>query len=300
MNQADMPLQYMKRTREYYLALGYGTPYQWAQFDDVPFSKTAKPLTDATVALVTTAARYQPEKGDQGPHAPYNAAAKFYEVYAASTANMPDLRISHVAIDRDHTTAKDIGSYFPLLALKKAEEAGQIGKIAPPFYGLPTNRSVKTTTTVDGPALLSMCRADGIDAAVLIPNCPVCHQSVSIAARLLEEAGIATVIMGCALDIVEHVGVPRFLFSDFPLGNSAGRPDDPVSQIQTMSLALELLEDATAPRTTRTSPLKWNGAAHWKDDYSNASKLTAEEIVRRKHAFDAGKDTAKTLRSKPT
>ncbi len=32
--------------------------------------------------------------------------------------------------------------------------------------------------------------------------------------------------MGCAKDIVEYVGVPRFLFSDFPLGNPAGKPHD--------------------------------------------------------------------------
>jgi len=58
----------------------------------------------------------------------------------------------------------------------------------------------------------------------------VCHQTVSLAARHLEANGISTVIMGCAKDIVEHCGVPRFLFSDFPLGNSAGRPFDVESQ----------------------------------------------------------------------
>ena len=55
----------------------------------------------------------------------------------------------------------------------------------------------------------------------------MCHQTVSLAARHLEENGIATVVMGCAKDIVEYCGVPRFLFSDFPLGNAAGRPTDP-------------------------------------------------------------------------
>src|SRR5438067_1047541 len=55
--------------------------------------------------------------------------------------------------------------------------------------------------------------------------------------------------MGCAKDIVEHVGVPRFLFSDFPLGNPAGRPNDPQSQAFTLELALRVLEAAPAPRT---------------------------------------------------
>lgn len=292
-----MPLQYMKRTRDYYLALGYGTPYAWAQFDDVPFSTLAKPLAQSTVALVTTAAPFHPDKGDQRPGAPYNADAKFYEVYTASTATMPDLRISHVAIDRDHTTAEDMGSYFPLVALRKAADADKIGQISKHFYGLPTNRSVKTTTQIDAPAVLTKCLEDGVDAAILIPNCPVCHQSVSITARILEEAGIATVIMGCAKDIVEHVGVPRLVFSDFPLGNSAGRPNDTASQEVTMTLALDLLSKATCPRATRNSDLEWLGSPNWKDDYSNADKLSPEEITRWKQAFDAAKDTAKNLRA---
>ncbi len=65
---------------------------------------------------------------------------------------------------------------------------------------------------------------------MLVPNCPVCHQTVSLVARHLEANGIPTVVMGCAKDIVEHAAVPRFLFSDFPLGNSAGKPHDEASQ----------------------------------------------------------------------
>lgn len=295
MSKTDKPIAYMQRTHDYYLALGYGAPYVWASFADVPFTPLAKPLAECTLALVSTAAPYQPDKGDQGPGAPYNAAAKFYEIYAQPTAGTPDLRISHIAIDRDHTTAEDPASYFPLATMKDAVAAGRIGKLADRFFGLPTNRSQRTTIEVDAPALLALCRENGVDAAVLVPNCPVCHQSVSIAARQLEEAGIATVIMGCAKDIVAHVGVPRFLFSDFPLGNAAGRPNDPASQAATLAMALDLLETAQLPRTTRQSPLKWNGAADWKDDYSNPAKLTAVEIARRKRAFEEGKATAKQV-----
>jgi hypothetical protein len=138
--------------------------------------------------------------------------------------------------------------------------------------------------------------ADGVDAALLVPNCPVCHQTVSLAARLLEENGIATIVMGCAKDIVEYVGVPRFLFSDFPLGNSAGRPKDPESQVFTLNLALSVLESAPAPRTTVQSPLRWNTDPAWKLDYCNIERLTPEEIVRRRTEFDKGKTQAKTAR----
>ena len=169
--------------------------------------------------------------------------------------------------------------------------------MAPRFHGLPTNRSHRTTLEVDCPEVVARCRADGVDAALLVPNCPVCHQSVSLAARLLEAAGIATVVMGCAKDIVEYVGVPRLAFSDFPLGNAAGKPRDPASQAATLDLALALLEAAPAPRTTVQSPLVWDAASpDWKLDYSNIARLSPDEIARRRAEFDRGKAVAKAVR----
>jgi hypothetical protein len=122
---------------------------------------------------------------------------------------------------------------------------------------------------------------------------------VSLAARQLEENGIATVIMGCAKDIVEYCGVPRYLFSDFPLGNAAGRPKDAESQAFTLELALRVLESAPAPRTTVQSPLRWSADPSWKLDYSNIERLSPEEIQRRRQEFDRQKEIAKTIRDRP-
>jgi hypothetical protein len=292
----DVPISYLERIRTYYEALGYGAPYQWAHYVDVPFHPLRKPLAQSHVAIITTAAPYQPDKGDQGPRAPYNAAAKFYTVYSGDAARDHDLRISHVAIDRDHTTAEDLATYFPLAGLRQSAACGRIGSVAPRFHGLPTNRSHRVTLEVDCPEIVARCQEDGVDAAILVPNCPVCHQSVSLAARVLEGNGISTVIMGCAKDIVEYVGVPRLLFSDFPLGNAAGRPGDRASQAFTLDLALRLLESAPAARTTVQSPLAWSSALAWKRDYCNIARLSPEEIGRRRAEFDKQKAVARALR----
>jgi len=294
----DVPIPYLPRIREYYQALGYGAPYEWAHYADVPFYRLTKPLSECRIALVTTAAPYQPDKGDQGPGAPYNAKAKFYTVYSGDTAREHDLRISHIAIDRKHTTAEDSATFFPLTALRQSAASGRIGYVASRFHGAPTNRSHRVTLEVDGPEIVARCKADGVDAALLVPNCPVCHQTVSLTARLLEENAISTVVMGCAKDIVEYVGVPRFLFSDFPLGNGAGRPKDLESQDFTLELAFKLLASAPAARTTVQSLLRWSASPEWKLDYCNIERLTEEEIRRRRADFDAGKEEAKRLRER--
>lgn len=292
----DVPVAYIERVRSYYQALGFGTPYEWAHYAEAPFHRLAKPLAACRVAAVTTAAPWQPEAGDAPPGAAYHAAAKFFSVYSSESAVDPRLRIDHVAIDFDHTRGDDVGAFFPLAALREAAAAGRIGAVAPRWHGLPTQRSHRATLQIDVPELVARCTADAVDAALLVPNCPVCHQSVSLAARALEQRGIATVVMGCAKDIVEHVGVPRLLFSDFPLGNGAGRPHDRDSQRQTLALALDLLERAFAPRTTLQSPLRWSASADWKLDYCNALRLSADELIRRRAAFDEAKRVAKHTR----
>jgi hypothetical protein len=122
---------------------------------------------------------------------------------------------------------------------------------------------------------------------------------VSLAARHLEANGIPTVVMGCAKDIVEYCGVPRFLFSDFPLGNPAGRPNDPESQTITAELALRVLESAPAPRTSVQSPLRWSADPAWKLDFSNIALLSPQEIARRRAEFDRQKEIARTIRTEP-
>ena len=292
----DAPIPYMQRTRDYYIAIGYDTPYRWAHYVDAPFTRLKKPLAQSRVALITTAAPFQPDKGDQGPGAAYNGSAKFYTVFQGDTARAHDMRISHIGYDRKHTTATDSGTWFPLPALHALAASGRIGSVAPRFFGAPTNRSHRVTIETDAPEILRYCLEDQVDAAVLVPNCPVCHQTSTLVARHLEANGIPTVVAGCAKDIVEHAGAPRFLWSDFPLGNSAGRPQDPASQARTMELALQVLESAVLPRTTAQSPLRWSNDYRWKLDYNNIATMAPEELARRRDEFDRQKQLARANR----
>jgi hypothetical protein len=166
----DLPIPYIERTRSYYLALGYGNPYRWARHEEVPFTPLARPLASTRLALVTTAAPVREGIGDQGPRAPYNAAAKFYTVYSMPVDPMPDLRISHLGYDRAHTTAEDPNTWLPIARLREAAAAARIGELAPRLVGVPTNRSQVTTVDVDAPAALAMIRDAAADAVLLVPT----------------------------------------------------------------------------------------------------------------------------------
>ena len=116
---------------------------------------------------------------------------------------------------------------------------------------------------------------------------------MSLTANAIESAGIPTVVMGAAKDIVEHVGVPRFAFSDVPLGNSAGLPHDVDSQRDVLESAFKLFESAFAPRTTVQTSARWNDGDHsWKHDFMNREQLDPAAVAKAKAEFERQKELA--------
>ncbi|MET4698829.1 hypothetical protein ABIE65_001851 [Constrictibacter sp. MBR-5] len=102
---------------------------------------------------------------------------------------------------------------------------------------------------------------------------------MSLAARHLEANGIPTVVLGSARDIVEHCGVPRFLFTDFPLGNPCGHPWDADMQTEILRRALHLLDTATGPRTTVRAPFDWKSDdPDWRDRYNRVRPEDRERL----------------------
>ncbi len=162
-------INYISRSRAYYGAQGY-KPYEWAHFSEVPFTPPQQALSASRLALITTAAPYRADLGDQGPGAAYNAEAKFFEVFAAPIEPCPDLRISHIGYDRKHCQADDVNTWLPVAALNQAQTDGLIGELAPELIGVPTNRSQRVTIERDAPAALSHCQRLDADVALLVPT----------------------------------------------------------------------------------------------------------------------------------
>ena len=120
------------------------------------------------MGLVTTAALFKPDARSR-PGAPTTLRPSFIGC-TPETQDDDTLGISHVSYDRAYTTAEDINSYFPLQALRAANESGHIGSLSSRYYGLPTNRSQPTTMNQDCPDLLALLREDEVDLAILVAN----------------------------------------------------------------------------------------------------------------------------------
>lgn len=121
---------------------------------------------------------------------------------------------------------------------------------------------------------------------------------MSLIARHLEENGIPTVVIGSGKDIVEHCGVARFLYQDFPLGNPCGHPWDAEMQTATVRQALSLLETVEEPRTTVQTPFQWKAEdPDWRERYNRIRPEDRERLLaigdeRRRKRGQAARDTA--------
>jgi len=100
-----------------------------------------------------------------------------------------------------------------------------------------------------------------------------------LTARTLETAGIAPAVIGSALDIVTPCGVPRYLFTDLPLGNSLGRPFQREMQYHTVETGLALVESTDGPCVV-ISDLRWSDDDGWKLNYMKIDDSNREELRR--------------------
>lgn len=158
-------VRYIDKTRAYYLAEGYESPYRWAHFDDVPFAPLTRPLAECTVGLVTTSEMVirgreaELAEIENDPTCP---------VYSLPMDTPPTLLYSRKAsYDRYATTLDDVDAYLPLTHLRQFAAEGRIGGLAPRFQLVHSQYSQRRTLSVDAPRVLAELREDRVDVAVL-------------------------------------------------------------------------------------------------------------------------------------
>src|SRR5471032_3119525 len=155
------PVNYMERTRNYYRALGYAKDYVWAHYDEVPFVRLAKPMSQARIGLVTTASL--PGLGNRD-------AKGVRHVWSGNVAPVPEkLFTDNVALDKESTHTNDVGSFLPIEVVTALASEAIIAGIADRFHGVPTEYSQRKTIEEDAPQVLARLRDDGADAALLCP-----------------------------------------------------------------------------------------------------------------------------------
>lgn len=155
-------VSYIDKSREFYLAQGFGNPYRWAYNTDAPFTELSKPLSQSRLGLITTA---EPVRGS----ALADEQAEPGGTYSGPMDPPPvKLETGRRSWDKDATHTDDLDSYFPVHRLTELRDKGSIDSLSSRFYGIPTEYSQRRTNEVDAPEVLKLCREDGVDVAMLV------------------------------------------------------------------------------------------------------------------------------------
>jgi D-proline reductase (dithiol) PrdB len=87
---------------------------------------------------------------------------------------------------------------------------------------------------------------------------------VGLVARIVEQAGIPTVVVSTARDITQQVKPPRAVFVNHPMGNTFGRAGDRVLQSRILREALGMVASETEAGKLIDLPHVWDAPIEYR------------------------------------
>ena len=133
------------------------------QFDTPAFTPLGKPLPEARVAIVTSAALHRPDQD--------RFAAADTSFRALDRADR-DLVLGHWSPNFDHSGFQlDLNVVYPIDRLEELAAEDVIGDVAPRHFAFAGNQpeTVSEVRLDTGPACAAELLADGVDVVVLTP-----------------------------------------------------------------------------------------------------------------------------------
>jgi D-proline reductase (dithiol) PrdB len=216
-----------------------GEHYPWVENERAPFKPARRALPMLNLALITSAGAYIDGSEPFDTSIP-GGDASFREIPTLIEAE--DLRWAARGYD-PAAVQQDMNSQVPLARLFEFEGNGIIGQLNPVFWSfcgfIPSAARFADNAL---PQLVERVKRYSAQAALLIPASRVCHQSMGLAARALEAAGVTTIVLAGDKEAIERVRPPRAGYYTGKFGMVAGQPNFPEHQRRILDETLRLLE----------------------------------------------------------
>ena len=218
------------------------------------FTPVKKELKEMRVALATAAGVHL--KSDKR----FNLAGDTTYREVPDTSKVEDLMVSHGGYDNADAN-RDINSMFPLDRLHELAAEGFIKESAPVHYAFMGGGGDQDAFhDVTGPEIAQKLVEEEVDAVVLTAGWGTCHRTAVIVQRVIEEAGIPTILIAALPPVVRQNGTPRAVAPRVPMGANAGEPHNIEMQTGIMKDTLEALVSIETPG--KIVPLPYEYIAH--------------------------------------
>jgi D-proline reductase (dithiol) PrdB len=218
--------------------------YPFVQNKRAPFVPARRALPMLNLALISSAGAYVDGTAPFDLNPP-DGDINFREI--PSQIEAEDLRFAARGYD-PAAVGSDSNSLLPLTRLFEFENNGIIGQLNQVFWSC-CGFIPNAAKLVDemAPPLVERVKRYEVQAALLIPASRLCHQSMSLLARALEDAGIPTMTLAVDKEVVANVRPPRAALYAGKLGSVAGLPNWPEHQRRVLDEALRLIEPMDQP-----------------------------------------------------
>jgi D-proline reductase (dithiol) PrdB len=216
-----------------------GDAYPFVKNQHAPFSPARRALPMLNLALISSAGAYI---DGTSPFNTSAAAGDFTFREIPSQIDAADLRFAARGYDPTAVMA-DSNSLLPLARLFEFESNGIIGQLNPVFWSF-AGFIPDASRLVDEmlPKILERIKRYEVQAALLIPASRLCHQSISLIARVVELAGIPSMTLAVDKEVIESVRPPRAALYAGQIGSVAGLPNWAEHQRRVLDEALRLIE----------------------------------------------------------
>ena len=221
-----------------------GDDYPFVENKRAPFNPARRALPMLNLALISSAGGYVDGTEQFDINAP-GGDSSFREIPIEVRAE--DILFGARGYD-PQAVQKDINAQVPIARLLEFADNGVIGQLNPAwwsFSGFVTDAFRLVEKLL--PGLIERVKRYEVQAALLIPASRLCHQSIALVARGLEQAGVPTIMVAVETDIIEKVRPPRAGFYNGEFGSVAGRPLWPEHQRRVLDEALRWLEPIDQP-----------------------------------------------------
>lgn len=221
----------------------------------IPWAPWNTPVSQSKVALVSTGGVYLLH----GLHQPYESGGDFTFREFPSVVESADLGLAEGGFDASYGR-QDVNALFPLDRLKELAEAGYIGAVASMAYSFATRVSDLEAFLANSVISLAYrMKRMGPDVALLVACGEAGHQTVALAARAIELAGVPTVVLGTDKEALLAAGTPRMAVVQHPVGAPLGNPGNSGKHQQVLREVLSATWEFEGPGLVAELPYRWSG-----------------------------------------
>ncbi|HMT06829.1 MAG TPA: glycine/sarcosine/betaine reductase selenoprotein B family protein [Pyrinomonadaceae bacterium] len=158
-----------------------------------------------------------------------------------------DMLYAAVGYDSKAVT-DDRNSQIPIDRLVAYSENGVLGSLNSVWWSLSSHIPNAARVADElAPAMAERLHRYEVQAALLIPASRLCHQTLGIIARVIEDSGIPTMCLSVDPSMTDKVRPPRTAYYNGEFGSVAGKPNYPEYQLRVLDEALRWTETFDQP-----------------------------------------------------